>query len=63
MTRVEQHKMIETLRDYEHKMKGRDSYDFDMYKKRDKDDEELDELSGKKLLALYKKYVPERLRY
>lgn len=62
MTHVEQHKIIETLRDYESKMKGRDSYDFDMFRKRDKDDEELDEASRKRLMVLYEKYVPERFR-
>lgn len=63
MTRVEQHKIIESLRDYEHKMKGRDRNDFEMFRKRDSDDEELDELSRRKLLEMYEKYVPERFRY
>ena len=62
MTRTEQHKMIEALREYEHKMKGRDLDDFEMMRKRDRDDEELDELAWRKLLELYNKYVPERFR-
>jgi hypothetical protein len=62
MTHVEQHKMIGALRDYEHKMKGKDSYDFEMFKKRDTDDEELDEQSRRRLIQLYEAYVPERLR-
>lgn len=62
MTRVEQHKIIELLREYQHKMKGRDMDDFEMFRKRDLDDEELDELSRRRLLELYEKYVPERLR-
>ena len=62
MTRVEQHKMVETLKDYMHKMKGRDLDDFEMMRKRDRDDEELDILSVHKLSELYVRYVPERLR-
>ena len=62
MTRVEQHKMIEALREYELKMKGRDLDDFSMFRKRDRDDEELDELSRRRLMEMYQKYVPERFR-
>lgn len=62
MTRVEQHKMIEALHDYEHRMKGRDLEDFQMFRKRDRDDEELDQLSRRRLQELYEKYVPERYR-
>ena len=62
MTRVEQHKMIDTLNDYMHKMKGRDLDEFEMMRKRDRDDEELDILSVHKLSELYVTYVPERLR-
>jgi len=54
--------MVETLKDYMHKMKGRDLDDFEMMRKRDRDDEELDILSVHKLSELYVKYVPERLR-
>ncbi len=50
------------LRDYEHKMRGRDLDDFEMMHKRDRDDEDLDEISRKNLTQLYIKYVPERLR-
>lgn len=62
MTRVEQRKMIESLREYSHRMRGREADDFDMMRKRDKDDEELDRLSVQRLLEMYEKYVPERLR-
>lgn len=62
MTHVEQHKILEALRDYSQKMKGNDLYDFEMFRKRDRDDEELDEPSRKRLMALYEKYVPERFR-
>jgi len=54
--------MVETLNDYMHKMKGRDLDDFEMMRKRDRDDEELDILSVHKLSELYVTYVPERLR-
>ncbi len=62
MTRVEQHKMIELLKDYMHKMKGRDLDEFEMMRKRDRDDEELDALSRRRLSELYVSYVPERMR-
>ena len=62
MTRVEQHKMIETLYDYQHNIRGRDLDEFEMMRKRDRDDEELDEMTRRRLLALYTQYVPERYR-
>ena len=60
MTRIEQHKMIETLREYENKMKGRDLDDFEMLRKRDRDDEDLDEVARRRLIEIFRKYVPER---
>jgi hypothetical protein len=60
MTKVEQHKMIELLRDYSNKIRERDLEEFEMMRKRDKDDEDLDEMSRKRLLDLLAKYVPER---
>jgi hypothetical protein len=62
MTRVEQHKIIETLNDYIHKMRGRDLDEFEMIRKRDRDDEELDTLTVHRLSELYNQYVPARLR-
>jgi len=62
MTRIEQRKMLETLREYSHKMRGRESDDFEMMRKRDKDDEDLDRLTVQRLLEMYEKYVPERYR-
>lgn len=62
MTRVEQHRIVETLKDYIHKMKGRDLDEFEMMRKRDRDDEELDAMTLHALSELYIKYVPERLR-
>jgi len=52
--------MIELLRDYSHKMRGNDLDEFEMMRKRDKDDEDLDEITRKRLFALLAKYVPER---
>ena len=62
MTRIEQHKIIESLREYVQKMRGRDLDDFEMMRKRDRDDEELVEMTRRRLSELYVKYVPERLR-
>lgn len=56
MTRVEQHKMIDELKDYARFMKGKDAFDFEMFVKRDKDDEDLDELSQQRLQSLYQTY-------
>ena len=62
MTRIEQRKAIEALRDYVHKMNGRELDDFEMMRKRDRDDEDLDELTRHRLTELFVKYVPERFR-
>ncbi len=62
MTKTEQHKIIESVREYEHKLSGREADEFEMMRKRDKDDEELDRISLGKLLAFYEKVVPERYR-
>jgi len=62
MTKVEQHEIIEVLRDYLHNMHGSDLDDFEMMRKRDRDDEDLDVISRRRLSELYVKFVPERLR-
>lgn len=62
MTRTEQHAMIETLREYAHKLRGREADEFEMMRKRDRDDEELDELTRRRLVELYERCVPERFR-
>jgi len=62
MTKVEQHEIIEVLRDYLHKMHGNDLDDFEMMRKRDRDDEDLDVIARRRLSELYVKFVPERLR-
>lgn len=62
MTKTEQHEIIELLRDYAHKLRGRELEDFEMMRKRDTDDEDLDEMTRRRLSDLYVKYVPERFR-
>ena len=62
MTHEEQHKMILEVKEYEWKMKRTDQERFAMFLKRDKDDEDLDDISKKQLRTLYETYVPERLR-
>ena len=62
MTRVEQHRMVDVLKDYMHKMHGRDLDEFEMLRKRDRDDEDLDDPSRRRLSELYVQYVPARLR-
>ncbi len=54
--------MVETLKDYMHKMRGRDLDEFEMMRKRDRDDEDLDALTRHRLTELYNLYIPERLR-
>ncbi len=62
MTRTEQKEMMSLLMDYAHKMKGKDSDEFDVLRKREKDDEDFDSKARDKLTELYVKYVPERYR-
>jgi hypothetical protein len=62
MTKIEQHKIIDMLQDYLLKMHGRDLDDFEMFRKRDRDDEDLDEISRRRLSELYVKFIPERFR-
>jgi hypothetical protein len=60
MTHVEQHRMILELRDYVHKMTRTEEEMFAMYVKRNKDDEDLDVVSQKKLQEMYQKYVERK---
>ncbi|HYQ85968.1 MAG TPA: hypothetical protein VES59_01865 [Bacteroidota bacterium] len=61
-TRAEQHAIVEALKDYFPTMRGRDLDEFEMMRKRDRDDEDLDEMTRRRLTELFVKYVPERLR-
>jgi hypothetical protein len=56
MSSTEQQKMIEALRYKTSGMVPRDKYDYEMFVKRDKDDEDLDSLSMKRLKELFDKY-------
>jgi hypothetical protein len=57
MTSVEQHKIVAELCDYERRMTRKDLEVFEMFRKRDKDDEDLDLQSRAKLMELYETYV------
>jgi hypothetical protein len=50
------------LQDYERSMARSEREEFEMFVKRDKDDEDLDDISRMRLIALYHKHVPERKR-
>ena len=60
MTHVEQHNMILELRDYAHKMTRREGEEFEMMVKRDKDDEDLDVITRKRLQELYDRFVASK---
>jgi hypothetical protein len=57
MTHDEQHRMIVELLDSHAKMKRYDEEEFLMFVKRDKDDEDLDTVSQKRLQALFETYI------
>ena len=59
---IEQHKIIQELKDYVPKMSKEDRYNFEMYQKRDKDDEELDAVSTATLEAMQKRYVVRKTK-
>lgn len=56
----DQKKFIDALRRYENKMDSRERYDYKIFVKRQKDDEEFDTISQKKLSDLYIKYYVNR---
>ncbi len=62
MTHVEQDKIIAELRDYERTMSRHEQEEFHMFVKRNKDDEDLDDVAKKSLLQLYEKLVVNRPR-
>jgi len=59
MTRSDQKGMIRELLDYTRKMTRAEEEELAMFVRRDKDDEDLDSLSQKRLIALYQKFVPK----
>lgn len=60
MRNSDQKKYIETLLRYEKKFNQDELEDFKMFVKRNKDDEDLDSISFKKLKDLYTKYYVNR---
>ena len=60
MTRVEQGKMIQDLRGFQARMSREDSAIFDVLSKRDKDDEDLDVPSIRKLEDLHVRYAKRK---
>jgi len=60
MTHAEQHRVIEEVRERVSRMSRSDEEFFEVCRKRDKDDEDLDDLALKKLLALHAKYAGGR---
>jgi hypothetical protein len=59
---IEQHKIIQELKDYVARMSKEDRYNFEMYQKRDKDDEELDAVSTGKLETMQKRYIVRKTK-
>jgi hypothetical protein len=60
MTHTEQRKLIAELKDYQRKMSRSEQEEFSMFVKRDKDDEDLDEISKNKIQRLYETYIANR---
>jgi len=60
MTHAEQRRMIEEISGYVRRMKRYDLEEFEMFAKRNKDDEDLDLISQKRLQKLYDMYVAKR---
>lgn len=60
MRKSEQHQLIKDLRYYESKMTRGDLELYGMFRKRDKDDEDLDSISQQKLSLLADKYIPRK---
>lgn len=57
MTHAEQHQLIMELREYVRKMNRYEREEFEMFAKRDKDDEDLDTISQQRLVQLHTQYV------
>jgi hypothetical protein len=57
---LDQHKLVRELKDHVGKMTSAEKYDFEMMQKRDKDEEELDQLAWARLEALHKRLVVKK---
>jgi hypothetical protein len=62
MTHADQKRMIRELKDFEWKLTRDETEEFRMMVKRDKDDEDLDELAMKRLASMHEQYVTYRRR-
>jgi hypothetical protein len=62
MTHAEQHRMILELMEFSHRMPRKEREEFEMFVKRDKDDEDLDEISRKRLVTMAETYIRRRPR-
>ena len=62
MTHAEQHQMILELQDHVRKMSRYEQEEFAMFVKRDKDDEDLDTLSQKRLVQFCEQYARRKGR-
>lgn len=60
MRKTDQQRLIKDLESYTVKMNREEKDLFDMLRKRDKDDEELDNLAVQKLQALHDKFLSHR---
>ena len=59
---LDQHKLVNELKAFVGKMTSSERYEFDMIQKRDKDDEELDQLTNTKLESMHKRYAVKKSR-
>jgi hypothetical protein len=62
MTSVEQHKMVQRLKQVMMKMNSSERQSFEMMVKRDRDDEELDSLTIAKLKQLHENLFPKNTK-
>ncbi len=60
---IEQRKLVEELAQYHSKMKRKDYDEFEMMRKRIRDDEELDQLTLRRLEELRELYIPADKRW
>ena len=62
MTHAEQQRMIRELRDYTHKLTREEEELFAKFVKRNKDDEDLDLITQRRLTDMYERYVLRRTK-
>jgi len=53
--------LLDDLREFESRMTREDQFDFQMLRKREKDSEEFDRLSTRRVGELHKKYVVKKI--